>query len=81
MPSGWFAQVAAPRRSDDANFLARQLRKSGFSAIVETAKVNGQEYYRVLVGPERSREQTNRLVKQLMREPYMQGDPFPRYVP
>lgn len=76
VPKGWFAQVAAPREMSDARSLAGQLKGSGFPVSIERARVRGQEYYRVLVGPENSRQLAQRLIQQLKREPYLTGDPF-----
>lgn len=80
IPAGWFAQVAAPRRAQDANALAGRLKASGFAVMIEVARVRGDEYYRVLVGPEQNRSQAERLVGQLKRESYIQGEPFIRVV-
>lgn len=76
IPSGWYAQVAAPRELDDAHSLASNLKDSGFMVVIEKARVRGQEYFRVLAGPENSKEHADRLVKQLSRESYVQGEPF-----
>lgn len=80
VPAGWFAQVAAPRKVQDANALATRLRASGFAVMIEVARVRGDEYYRVIVGPEQNRSQAERLVGQLKRESYIQGEPFLKVV-
>lgn len=80
VPKGWFAQVAAPRKRSDADDLAGKLRSSGFKVAIETANVRGEEYYRVLVGPEDNRALAERLVSQLGRERYISGQPFIRLV-
>lgn len=80
LPSGWFAQIAAPRKMQDANALAGKLKASGFPVMIEVAKVHGDEYYRVLVGPEQTRARAERLNDQLKRESYIQGAPFLRVV-
>lgn len=74
--SGWYAQVSAPKQLRDAEFLSRRLQHSGFPVVVEKANVRGEKYFRVLVGPEDNREQAQRLKSQLLRESYLQGDPF-----
>lgn len=79
--SGWYAQIAAPAKLADADRLANQLKQSGFPAVVETAQVNGQEYYRVLAGPEKSKTMADRLVTQLSREKELRSKPFARFVP
>jgi len=80
LPRGWFAQVAAPRKLKDADILAKKLKGSGFSTVIETANVRGQDYFRVLVGPEENRKQAQLLVDQLKRESYIPGEPFLRLV-
>ncbi|RMG42035.1 MAG: SPOR domain-containing protein [Candidatus Dadabacteria bacterium] len=80
LKSGWFAQVAAPRKLSDAQKLARKLHSSGFRVAIETARVRGQEYFRVLVGPEEDQLQAKRLIAQVKREPYVTSAPFLRRV-
>ncbi len=80
LPRGWFAQVAAPRKLKDADILAKKLKGSGFPTVIETANVRGQDYFRVLVGPEENRKQAQLLVDQLKRESYIPGEPFLRLV-
>jgi cell division septation protein DedD len=80
VPSGYFAQVAAPKNLSDAESVARKLKKSGFPVIVEVANVRGEEYYRVLVGPEQNRVHADRLVGQLRSERYLAAPPFIRQV-
>lgn len=80
LPKGWFAQVAAPKKREDADAISRQLKSSGFSVVVEGAQVRGESYFRILVGPEANREQADRLIQQLKRESYLKTDPFVRMV-
>jgi cell division septation protein DedD len=80
VPSGYFAQVAAPKNLSDAESVARKLKKSGFPVVVEVASVRGEEYFRVLVGPEQNRVHADRLVDQLRSERYLSGPPFVRQV-
>jgi len=80
LPRGWFAQVAARQKEGEARQIAERLRSSGFPVVVESADVNGERYYRILVGPEDSKPTADRLVGQLKREPYIQGNPFVRAV-
>ncbi len=75
---GWYAQVAAPKELKDAEALAGRLKRSGFPVVVEQAKVRGETYYRILVGPESGQETASRLVGQLKRESYLEGEPFIR---
>jgi cell division septation protein DedD len=80
VPSGFFAQVAAPTKRADAELVARKLKASGFPVVVEEANVNGDSYYRVLVGPEENRVQADRLIQQLQSERYLSSVPFVRKV-
>lgn len=80
LSAGWYAQVAAPQKLEDANRLAAKLRASGFPVVVEKTQVRGQQYFRVLTGPEKGRNQAEQLVGQLKREKYLGADPFIRMV-
>ena len=75
---GWYAQVAAPGKKSDADAVAGQLRKNGFRVAIENANVRGEQYFRILVGPEETRPQAEALVQQLQREKYINGVPFIR---
>jgi cell division septation protein DedD len=80
VPSGYFAQVAAPKKLSEAESIAGKLKRSGFPVVVESASVAGQSFFRVLVGPEQNKLQADRLVSQLKSERYISGDPFIRKV-
>lgn len=80
LSKGWYAQVAAPKAIKDAEELSDKLRKSGFEVSVERTQVKGEDYYRVLVGPEETKQLGDRLVSQLRREPYIKSEPFMRSV-
>jgi len=80
LKKGWFAQVAAPKSSEEANSLSRALKSSGFLVSIEKAEVRGEHYYRLLVGPEENKAQAERLVEQLKRGPNVKGAPFLRLV-
>lgn len=77
LPKGWYAQVAAPKRLGEAEGLAARLKRSGFPVLIERANVRGEEYFRVVVGPEKDRVQVDRLIGQVKREGF---EPFPRAV-
>lgn len=74
--TGWYAQVAAPQRIQDATSLASKIRSAGFPVAVQKAEVRGERYYRVMVGPEDTRTLATRLVGQLKREAFISGQPF-----
>lgn len=77
---GWFAQIAAQEKREEAEALGRRLKQNGFPVAVEVAKVRGQLYYRVLVGPSDTRQQAERLSVQVKREPGIRGEPFIRMI-
>lgn len=76
--SGYFAQVAAPKKMNEAQTIAQKLKKSGFPVVIEPFSNGGQSFYRVLVGPEENKVQADRLVSQLKGERYLPGAPFIR---
>lgn len=80
LPKGWFAQVGAKQSLADAEGIAAKLKSSGFAVMIEPAQVRGESYFRIMVGPEKSREQADILITQLRRERYIEGDPFLRVV-
>jgi cell division septation protein DedD len=80
VPTGYYAQVAAPKTLDEAEAIARKLKKSGFPVVVESSSLNKAPFYRVLVGPEDNKVQGERLVGQLKSERYINGTPFIRKV-
>ena len=80
VPTGWYAQVAAPKDLKDASQLVSRLRASGFPAVVEQATVRGEAYFRVLVGPKGDKPTADGLVGQLEGQRYLQGRPFIKFV-
>jgi len=80
LPSGYFAQIAAPKTLNEAEAVAKKLKRSGFPVVVEPTAVAGQSFFRVLVGPEENKVQADRLVSQLKGESYISGTPFIRKV-
>jgi hypothetical protein len=80
LQEGWYCQVLASQTQSDSQSIAQKLRASGFPVVLEEAIVNGKSYFRVLVGPESTREMATRLVDQLKREPSVTSKPFIRLV-
>jgi len=80
LPSGYFAQVSAPKKLSEAEGVAKRLKRAGFPVVVEAASVNGQSFYRVLVGPEENKVQAERLVGQLESESFVASKPFLRKI-
>lgn len=77
---GYYAQVATVNDLQDARELATRLQASGFRAEIESARVRGISYYRVLVGSESNRQRANILLDQLKRESYLRTQPFIKYM-
>ncbi len=61
---GWYVQIAAPHRLQDAQVLVDKLKKSGFAAQIDQIKVGKEEYFRVVSGPETSKIYADRLVRE-----------------
>ena len=80
LPRGFYVQIASTPNQSDANILSRKVRESGFKAVIEETIVGGNKYYRVLAGPEDTREHANRMAQQISREPYISSAPFVRDV-
>ena len=80
LATGWYAQIIAPKSQTEAEAMARKLKGAGFAVVIENALVRGENYYRVLVGPEDNRTQAERLIAQLKREPAVKSEPFIRMV-
>lgn len=60
--SGWVVQVGSFSSRENAERLARELRGKGFASFVnESPGKGGKHYWRVRVGPERTREAANAL--------------------
>ncbi|MCI5066498.1 SPOR domain-containing protein [bacterium] len=77
LPRGWYVQLAALENEAEALRLLQQLHKNGFlEAKIQTARVRGTTYHRVLVGPEKNTVFAKRLRDQLAREPYVAFKPY-----
>lgn len=80
LPTGYFAQVAAPKTRGEAEELSRRLKKSGFPVVIEDNSTGRSPFYRVMVGPEDNKVQADRMLGQLKREKYLDGKLFVRQV-
>jgi cell division septation protein DedD len=80
LKSGWYTQVFAPRSLDEANNVADKLKGLGFRVSIEEALVRGQKYYRLLVGPEKTREVAEFQRQQIIKKKLVDSDPFVRVV-
>ena len=65
--SAWVIQVGSFSAADNASALRSQLRKAGFSVIIEDSKGKGSVIYRVRVGPFSRRPEAEKSLEQLQR--------------
>ena len=80
IPPGLYVQVAAPRKTQEANEMAIQLKKAGFSVMIEAARVRGEEYFRIVVGPDSQRTGAEKTMGLIKKESSLKADPFVRAV-
>jgi DedD protein len=66
--SGWSVQLGSFSNEQNAERLARDLRKRGYKAYVSPHESNGQKRMRVRVGPEQNRARAEQLAKRLKRD-------------
>ncbi|PQJ95572.1 SPOR domain-containing protein [Chromatium okenii] len=64
----WVIQVASLGNEQTAADLQNKLRKAGFAAFIEKAEVRGKQYYRVRVGPSKSRASAERAASKLRNQ-------------
>lgn len=72
-PTAWAIQLGSFSSAQNASALRDRLRKMGYVAFIETARVDGKEITRVFVGPELARERAGELVKKLKAETDLEG--------
>lgn len=70
---GWFVQVGSFSKKSNADGLRKKLANAGFDVVVETGSGSGKPAYRVLVGPEGSREAATRLAGLLQKQQQLKG--------
>ncbi|MCP5419878.1 MAG: SPOR domain-containing protein [Gammaproteobacteria bacterium] len=61
----WIVQVGSFSLQQNANNLRNQLRSNNFNASVEPVSISGQTMYRVRVGPQRSRGESEQVLTRL----------------
>ncbi len=66
LPNGWIVQVRSTPVKTDADSLQSALAESGLPAFVVSAEVSGETYYRVRVGPYRSKEEADIIEAKLL---------------
>lgn len=64
-PLRYSVQVASFKSNDEAEARLMGLKSSGFDGFVQTATVNGTQYYRVKVGPVATNEEAKTLKAEL----------------
>ena len=66
--TGWAVQLGSFSNTENAERLARDLRKGGYKAFVSPYQSSGQKRLRVRVGPEQDRARAEQLAKRLSRD-------------
>jgi DedD protein len=72
-PHGWAIQLGSFSSAENAVALRDRLKKRGYVAFIEAARVDGKEITRVFVGPELSRERAGELVRKLQADTELKG--------
>lgn len=72
-PTGWAIQLGSFSSADNAVALRDKLKKLGYVAFIETARVEGKEITRVFVGPELAKERAGEMVKKLQADTDLKG--------
>lgn len=70
---GWLVQAGSFSRSENAYELRDRLHSRGFNAFVERAKEGGNALYRVRIGPQLSRTESENVLARLQRETGING--------
>ncbi len=70
---GWYAQVGSFSQQDNAAGLRERLGKAGYPAHLQQTDIGKGSSYRVLVGPEKGRENAEKLLRKLARELQLKG--------
>ncbi len=80
--SGWYVSAGVKAQLSGAQAEVERLKALGFPATIDQGTIPGQKQpvYRVVVGPERSRELADRLSAQLARERVLADRPSTRYI-
>ncbi|MCC6220099.1 MAG: SPOR domain-containing protein [Deltaproteobacteria bacterium] len=76
LASGWYVQVAAKTSDAEAMGLSKRVGNLGLSTTVEQATVKGTRYYRVLVGPFKSREGAQSAERKIKSSRVVDNMPF-----
>ena len=78
--SGWYAQIVAEKSKDRALNIVNRLKSAGFPAAIEYSNVRGEFYYRVVSGPDASRDASESRARQLLNRGLTNEKPFVRLV-
>ncbi len=71
--AAWAIQLGSFSSAKNAMALRDSLKKKGYVAFIETARVGDKEITRVFVGPELARERAEELVKKLQADTELKG--------
>ena len=70
---GWMVQVGSFSRQENATLQRERLAAAGYPVRVEPVRINGRTLYRVRVGPQGSRAESERVLARLLRETGING--------
>jgi DedD protein len=71
--TAWVVQLGSFSSEENARALNERLRKRGYSAFVEPLKQDGEQVYRVRVGPELLRSEAQALRDRIRAETQLEG--------
>jgi DedD protein len=71
--TAWVVQLGSFASEENARTLNERLRKKGYSAFVEPVRQDGEEVYRVRVGPELLRSEAQALREKIRAETELEG--------
>lgn len=71
LADGWYAQVGSFSQQANADGLRARLAKAGFAAHLQTTSTGKGSSYRVLVGPERTRPDAEKLLQKLVSKAHV----------
>jgi DedD protein len=75
---GWMVQVGSFSQLQNANSLREKLRSQRFNASVQSVAVAGRTLYRVRIGPQGSRAESEQVLTRLQNEAGVSGQVVPR---
>ncbi|MCB0359193.1 MAG: SPOR domain-containing protein, partial [Bdellovibrionales bacterium] len=79
-PAGFYVQVAAERTPDGAVLIGKKLKAARFNVVISKAAVGEKTYYRVLVGPHKTRDAAKNALSRVAAVKAAKARPFVKQV-